>query len=514
MKKISTLTAVAILAVGISPHLAGAYQIAGYATQLTQGTTGDTGGYIFIGNGKTGTPGYVTIKLKNTDVSTRTLNSIALVGCTQSTIAASGCYVAANKTSAGESFAAGEIRTVTLPFDTTPATTTMKADQYYYLTWAASANTFVLYGYTNSTSAWEEGQYCRNIDDPIDGTCAFFDATIRTAFFSLESAGAETSTTTTSILNVQPPRRSATSSPTTLNAEIRVSEDDIEQHGYVTARFTIASMSQAGVLPAVTVQQEVYRTNIYTSGTQRYQEIVTGLEAEYQMWVYVEGGGSYITSTTTTFTVGTSTVWGQIQLNGLDQQAQIAEALTATTTSGYAAQCAVWYGNSGAFHDCMTYLFVPSTEYIAEAAKETLSYILFSFPIGYMSRTVQIFQEASTVGDTSVLPELVLEFPSNSVAAGHSIDLTPWDDLLGEDSMLSTATDYDSGLTIREIVEPLWVNVVYALFVFGVAMEILKFNDWGYGEGTSQTTTFGADRKGRYFNRTVFTKSTSRFRRR
>lgn len=291
---------------------------------------------------------------------------------------------------------------------------------------------------------------------------------------------------------IWPTRREATSSPTTLAALVHVGAVDLQSTTSVEVRITYQSLSQYGITPVGVLQTLAKDVYLSSPGDQLVQVSVAGLSAEYQAWFKANGAG-FLDATTTTFTVGTSTAWGQLQLQQQDRQAEMAQALTSTSTSGYAGQCGVLFADTVAFGDCMQYLFIPSSNAIGDALIHLGSQFIQMLPMGYGYRFVVLWQQADQHGDVSMLPSLSFTLPTGYPGAGQSFDITPWNKLLGSGTVLSTATNPNTGHTIRDIVEPLWDKAVYAMVFVGLLIELFNFGgsaSWGVA-GEEQAASRG-----------------------
>jgi len=332
-------------------------------------------------------------------------------------------------------------------------------------------NTLTLYGTYNSLQFPDGKCLTEHYESPLSDCAALADLYLYVGD-DINDTGGVTGDSTF-IQRIEPTRGSATSSPTSLSASVYVGAADLTSTTSIRVAFSLADLWQSGLLPAVVSKRQVYETYLTTPGWHDVRYNISGLEHEQQMWVNVETDARYIAASTTAFTVGTSTAWGQIQLSGLSREAAMVSALTATTTDGYAAQCAVWYGSSVAFHDCVTYLFVPSTIAIGDALNELGDTVMHVPPFGWFTRVYDIFKEADHGAATSTLPSLVVTLPTGYPGAGQGFDLTPWDSLLGPGTLLSEATNPDTGDTLYDIVYPTYSTAVYALVFIAIFLDLM-----------------------------------------
>lgn len=175
-------------------------------------------------------------------------------------------------------------------------------------------------------------------------------------------------------------------------------------------------------------------------------------------------GVSTYDATTTQFTVGTTTSFQ----DELSQVINSYTALSATSTQSLKDSCSPF---SGSFDvgTCLLTLFLPSSSDFSSLFQTMKDSVFSVVPIGYVTRTIVLLSG----GATSTLPTFAATVPAGYPGAGVTLDLTPWNDLMGTSSIISTATSTD-GKTLREIIEPGWDTFVYVVFALAVFFEL-----WG-----------------------------------
>lgn len=123
-------------------------------------------------------------------------------------------------------------------------------------------------------------------------------------------------------------------------------------------------------------------------------------------------------------------------------------------SDGIVENCTPWSGYWN-LSLCIEYLFYPNQYQVTSNIERLRSEFLQRVPIGYAYRALEIIQTAS-----STLPAMIIQDP----VTGQYFNLTPWDKLLGNGSILASAeasitvngVTYGSGDSLREIIEPYW----------------------------------------------------------
>jgi len=168
------------------------------------------------------------------------------------------------------------------------------------------------------------------------------------------------------------------------------------------------------------------------------------------------------------FVAGTSTFAGALaQQLTTDVNNQLV-GNAPTSTQGALNSCNPFTGGNAI--TCVYALVVPDASSTQTFIADMQS-VMNHAPIGYATLFVSdVNQGLSTT--TVGLPSLVITLPNGFPGAGTSVDLTPWNDLLGPTSILATTTDPNSGKTLQQAVEPGWDDFIYFLFVIVLFGEI------------------------------------------
>lgn len=272
------------------------------------------------------------------------------------------------------------------------------------------------------------------------------------------------------VVSVTPYLHESTTTSPTLATQVHISQPDLD-NGSVTVTVQLMDLNIIKLLPSDGVTT-LYTGTQTTAGEFYYSTTTTLNSGNYALKSLVQytGGANYIQNT---FIAGTSTVIGKAQSGTVDEFNSFYSSLTATTTDGYAGQCAVWNVGSAAFHDCIAYLFVPSSNFIGQGITTLGSLVASAAPFGYGTLFANTWRTGATTSAVSALPVLSFTLPTGYPGAGTVIPLTPWSKLLGDGTILSTATNPNTGHTIRQIVEPGWDNFVYFLFLLALMGEFL-----------------------------------------
>jgi len=153
--------------------------------------------------------------------------------------------------------------------------------------------------------------------------------------------------------------------------------------------------------------------------------------------------------------------------------------------------------------DCIGLLLVPPTGQMSLAIEQFKNEFLRLYPWGYATRLYDIV--SGNIASTT-LPVLSFTFPSSFPAgiAGKSFDFSPWDHLLGQGSILSTATSTD-GTPFLSNFMIWWNRIVWFLAGMGILLELIRFGS-SYvpeSESTTEVETFEPKGTKRYRNGVV-----------
>lgn len=279
----------------------------------------------------------------------------------------------------------------------------------------------------------------------------------------------------TRIISVVPVRNSTVSTSTTISALVYVAPEDYEDGMVVNFSFTNQTLTYVGgsVLQAY---EAAFTTGgidlpVLSSGTTQvststvfgYMGITTGIIA-IRTESFLSGLpllGTYfqpnsIVSTTTRFTV---TAMTGLDLALASSSLSLADYLLTGTTTQPILNCN--FGSSFTLEACLVSLIIPSSEVLKEDIQQASDLVLRSWPIGYITRAVEIFVSEAT----STLPTISIEFPGETALAGEEWTIDPWG---GYASVYATLeSSGDNPQNVWEILDIVWNTVIY-LLLFGM----------------------------------------------
>jgi len=143
-------------------------------------------------------------------------------------------------------------------------------------------------------------------------------------------------------------------------------------------------------------------------------------------------------------------------------------ASTSAALAEYAgSSCSAWTGEG--IKDCLNMVFIPQWEPIKASLTEFRDGFLAVWPLGYITR----FEEIMWNADDVELPDIEIQMPNGTPAAGLSVNLAVTGALMSDDSIIGSATDPNSGLTLRDRIETEWSMFIYMLFIFAIVIEVL-----------------------------------------
>lgn len=174
-------------------------------------------------------------------------------------------------------------------------------------------------------------------------------------------------------------------------------------------------------------------------------------------------GDKTLYATTTTFTVNT--------LTSADQLIDSVASSTLAIQSNISNKCNII---SFDLLSCISGLFIPTAQDFKPTLDNLKTNVLTVAPWGYVTRFMSIVAGTAT----STLPSLIIDFshapPAEAaLASGASLNLTPWDKLMGPGSIFSQATSTYDGKSFRDIVEPGWNMFIGVLFGIIIITEII-----------------------------------------
>jgi len=175
-------------------------------------------------------------------------------------------------------------------------------------------------------------------------------------------------------------------------------------------------------------------------------------------------------STTTHFIVD--------RYNGIDivvaSTSEAIDSFIASSTISIAS-CTSW--TSFSLVDCMSLMFYPSPDIISKAVTK-LRTDLFSYaPMGYITRTYDLFATTST----STLPDISFTFASDfpiTAFAGTNFHFAIWDNFFSSGSVLNDTlkSTGDDPKNVWDILQPLFTLLVYLTLIYMVVNDLLKIH--------------------------------------
>jgi len=332
-------------------------------------------------------------------------------------------------------------------------------------------------------------------------------------FVELNGDAVDYSTDTTHIVSYQPETGEtvASSSPVTLSATIYVREEDYTDDTFVQFKYfhtSNAIASSAACEPecvTITVEVPVTSAGLTTVSTTTDSNLQEGT------WDYTisiispdtAGGFSVFGYRFSFGTVFESNIVNSTFIVG--QQSGLDRFIASTTAAidDYIASSTISLESCSSFTsfslgDCLAVLLLPQWEPTKAQLIRFRDGFLQSFPLGYATRFMVL--AASPPSDT--LPPLEIDMPCFlQISCGYSVNLTPWAMLLSTSSLLSTATNPDTGDTLYEIVEgdPVlsWSNFIYMLALLTVVLQLLGLGRAVVGAEIGTQTESGIAERGR-----------------
>lgn len=272
----------------------------------------------------------------------------------------------------------------------------------------------------------------------------------------------------------------ASGTPTTVGAEIYVNPDDYASGAYLSMRFvnnTLQNGIGGSALDAWNAAFGEIRVPISAAGSQSlstttlFSDPFGQINAQYRIIVPRSSFFGLITSdeilaaTSSSFVVGTPTAL-DVAMASSSPGALISALVTGTTTVNLLEKCKIaGFDLVG----CLLGIVVPDQATI----QDDLSKLRAIPPWGYGFRFYDIVRSATT----TPLPSLSIVDP----ITGSTLNLTPWDGLMGSSSIISQATSsfvfggttYGTGQTLRQVAEPYWNFAWYLLLAIAIVRDIV-----------------------------------------
>lgn len=188
-------------------------------------------------------------------------------------------------------------------------------------------------------------------------------------------------------------------------------------------------------------------------------------------------GYTTILATSTTFIVGAPTAQQTLIHNLAYIGAKSPAGLTATTTEGTMSSCNM-ISLSFNLGDCLFVLFYPNLTDFTPVWTTARDGLMSRAPWGYATRLITILSDtASTTVASSTLPVAVIAFPNTLPLYGSTLRFDFGDMLTQGGDIMNSITDPISGLSAREIFEPM-----IKLFIALTAIVIIFHDITGMGD--------------------------------
>jgi len=132
------------------------------------------------------------------------------------------------------------------------------------------------------------------------------------------------------------------------------------------------------------------------------------------------------------------------------------------------------YSFTGCTNDlsaCLKSLIVPSSSSTVDMVNAVYDKTVRISPWGYVTRAFEILWSYDA---TTTLPSLVITIPSDLPGGGGTLDLTPWDTMAGEGSMLASAIAKGDDEPFMEKYLPYWVWGWKIVFIFAILRLVTK----------------------------------------
>jgi len=104
-----------------------------------------------------------------------------------------------------------------------------------------------------------------------------------------------------------------------------------------------------------------------------------------------------------------------------------------STSTGQLSDFCDFFSSEFSPFKCLVYSVIPTKDQLQTLYDQATSTILNKAPMGYALRIKELFLTDAT----STLPSLVLTIPAGLAASGASIDLSPWNQLMGSSSIIA-----------------------------------------------------------------------------
>lgn len=290
---------------------------------------------------------------------------------------------------------------------------------------------------------------------------------------------------TTRFISVIPDYASTTATTTVVGATGYINDDDFVSGTYLEVKLENPTLSATGgsALDAwnssfgVATTLPILSGGLFNASTTLTFDWIGRYNVQYKVKVPnstpIIGGllpDQVLVATSSYFTVSTSTWFDERAEEGY--QGVVDVLLTGTTTVPI-LDCNLFDGFD--LQKCLISLVIPNSAVLQSDLDLLKDNFLTSFPVGYVTRFIDIVSS----GSTTTLPSVVVPL------FGNELNLTPWDKLFGDGSILATASSslvnpvtgqlVGDGDSLRDVFETYWLILWYILLGFAIIHDIIGF---------------------------------------
>lgn len=176
------------------------------------------------------------------------------------------------------------------------------------------------------------------------------------------------------------------------------------------------------------------------------------------------------------FVVGSSTYLGNLSQNAFNDLQTFFASTSATTTEATSRSCNPLAWNTEL---CLAYLLIPSAADISNTLLGLKDMVLVRVPWGYATRFAAILASTATTALPSYSVTLHLGAGSDETPATSTLTFDPDDMLSGGIALAGSFTDPNTGMTAREMAEPMVRFFVAFMVVLVIALDLLKIGGTG-----------------------------------
>ena len=284
--------------------------------------------------------------------------------------------------------------------------------------------------------------------------------------------------TTTRIVSFSPANGATTTSPVDFELQVYVNEDDLSS--IIGVRASLHNIDQNVLaLGQWFSPSDIYlfEDDIETAGLFTFSTTTPIGDGNYRLEACIER--SYFSGWFSNpfspindcqshqFTVGQATFIGNLTQTIYGQMDQFYQEIDyGSSTVTYLSSTCNPLGDFD-IRLCATFLLIPDPQAMASTTKNIRDGILTRFPIGYVTRFVEIISNPAT----STLPTFTANImigPAASTSLTFDID----DTLQGGADLINSITDPFHGKGFREVTEPFVQFVIYGLVIIAIIVDL------------------------------------------